>query len=134
MNKVIIMGRLGQDPELKYLPNGTAVANFSVATTKKWKNNEGAPQEKTEWHKIVIWGKLAELANQYLSKGRQVLLQGELQTRSWDDRDGVKRYTTEIVASELEFIGSGEKKDQAGGSGSNDPGPGSNFASDDIPL
>lgn len=105
VNKVILLGRLGQDPELKYTPGGAAVCNFSVATTEAWTDKQGQKQEKTEWHRIVVWGKLAELCNQYLAKGRQAFLEGRLQTRSWDDKDGTKRYTTEILASTVQFIG-----------------------------
>nr|MBP9674873.1 single-stranded DNA-binding protein [Bacteriovoracaceae bacterium] len=106
VNKVIILGRLGQDPELKHTPSGAAVCNFSVATSENWTDKtSGQKQEKTEWHRIVVWGKLAELCNQYLSKGRQVFLEGRLQTRSWDDKDGQKRYTTEINATTIQFIG-----------------------------
>ena len=97
VNKVILLGRLGQDPELKYTPGGSAVCNFSIATTEAWTDKQGQKQEKTEWHRVVVWGKLAELCNQYLAKGRQAFLEGRLQTRSWDDKDGHKRYTTEIL-------------------------------------
>jgi len=105
VNKVILLGRLGQDPELKYTPGGSAVCNFSMATTEAWTDKQGQKQEKTEWHRIVVWGKLAELCNQYLAKGRQAFLEGRLQTRSWDDKDGNKKYTTEILASTVQFIG-----------------------------
>ena len=105
VNKVILLGRLGQDPELKYTPGGSPVCNFSLATTESWTDKQGAKQEKTEWHRVVVWGKLAELCNQYLAKGRQAFLEGRLQTRSWDDKDGNKRYTTEILASTVQFIG-----------------------------
>ena len=105
VNKVILLGRLGQDPELKYTPGGAAVCNFSVATTESWTDKQGQKQEKTEWHRIVVWGKLAELCNQYLAKGRQAFVEGRLQTRSWDDKDGSKRYTTEIMANTVQFIG-----------------------------
>lgn len=105
VNKVIILGRLGQDPELKYTPTGSAVCNFSLATTENWTDKSGQKQEKTEWHRIVVWGKLAELCNQYLAKGRQAFLEGRLQTRSWDDKEGNKRYTTEILATTVQFIG-----------------------------
>lgn len=105
VNKVILLGRLGQDPELKYTPGGSPVCNFSVATTESWTDKSGQKQEKTEWHRIVVWGKLAELCNQYLAKGRQCFLEGRLQTRSWDDKDGNKRYTTEILANTVQFIG-----------------------------
>ena len=105
VNKVILLGRLGQDPELKYTPGGAPVCNFSMATTESWTDKQGQKQEKTEWHRIVVWGKLAELCNQYLSKGRQAFIEGRLQTRSWDDKDGSKRYTTEILANTVQFIG-----------------------------
>ena len=105
VNKVILLGRLGQDPELKYTPGGSPVCNFSLATTESWTDKSGQKQEKTEWHRVVVWGKLAELCNQYLAKGRQAFLEGRLQTRSWDDKDGNKKYTTEILASTVQFIG-----------------------------
>lgn len=105
VNKVIILGRLGQDPELKYTPSGAAVCNFSLATSESWTDKAGQKQEKTEWHRIVVWGKLAELCNQYLAKGRQAFVEGKMQTRSWDDKDGQKKYTTEIMASTVQFIG-----------------------------
>jgi single-strand DNA-binding protein len=106
VNKVILLGRLGQDPELKYTPSGAAVCNFSMATSESWTDKStGQKQEKTEWHRIVVWGKLAELCNQYLSKGRQAFVEGRIQTRSWDDNNGNKRYTTEINANTVQFIG-----------------------------
>ncbi len=106
VNKVIILGRLGQDPEIKYTQSGMAVANFSLATSEFWNDKAtGQKQEKTEWHRVVVWGKLGELCNQYLAKGRQAYVEGRLQTRSWDDKDGVKKYTTEIVANTVQFIG-----------------------------
>ena len=110
VNKVILLGRLGQEPELKYTPSGSAVCSFSLATSENWTDKSGQKQEKTEWHRIVVWGKLGELCNQYLAKGRQVYLEGKLQTRSWDDKTGQKRYTTEINAITIQFIGAqGEK-------------------------
>ncbi len=105
VNKVIILGRLGQNPEMKYTPSGMAVCNFSVATSENWTDKSGQKQERTEWHRIVVWGKLAELCNQYLAKGRQVYLEGRLQTRSWEDKQGQKRYTTEINATTVQFLG-----------------------------
>ena len=105
VNKVIVLGRLGQDPELKHTAGGSAVSNFSVATNESWMDKQGQKQERTEWHRIVVWGKLAERCNQYLSKGRQVYLEGRLQTRSWEDKQGQKRYTTEIQANSVEFLG-----------------------------
>lgn len=105
VNKVILIGRLGQDPELKYTPSGTAVANFSLATSESWNDKSGQKQDRTEWHRIVVWGKLAELCNQYLAKGRQAFVEGALQTRSWEGKDGNKRYTTEINARSVQFLG-----------------------------
>lgn len=105
VNKVIILGRLGQDPEMKYTPGGMAVCNFTLATSESWADKSGQKQERTEWHRIVVWGKLAELCNQYLTKGRQAYVEGSLQTRSWDDKNGQKRYTTEINAKTIQFIG-----------------------------
>lgn len=105
VNKVILLGRLGQDPELKYTPSGTAVCNFTVATSESYKDKSGNRQEKTEWSRIVVWGKLAELCNQYLSKGRQVYVEGRLQTRMWE-KDNHKNYITEINATTVQFIGS----------------------------
>lgn len=105
VNKVILVGRLGQDPELKYTPSGASVCNFSLATSENWVDKSGQKAERTEWHRIVVWGKLAELCNQYLSKGRQAYVEGKLQTRSWEDQSGQKRYTTEIMASTVQFLG-----------------------------
>ena len=105
VNKVILVGRLGQDPELKYTPSGMAVCNFSLATGDTWTDKNGQKQERTEWHRVVVWGKLAELCGQYLAKGRQAYLEGALQTRSWEGKDGQKRYTTEINAKTVQFLG-----------------------------
>jgi len=105
VNKVILVGRLGQDPELKYTPSGSAVCNFSLATSESWNDKSGQKQERTEWHRVVVWSKLAELCNQYLAKGRQAYVEGRLQTRSWDDKTGNKRYTTEVLASTIQFLG-----------------------------
>lgn len=104
VNKVIIVGRLGNDPELKQINADNSVCNFSIATSESWKDKSGEKKEKTEWHKIVVWGKLAEISSKYLSKGRQVYIEGKLQTRSWETDDGVKRYTTEIVATNVQFL------------------------------
>jgi single-strand DNA-binding protein len=112
VNKVIVLGRLGQDPELRYTPSGAAVCNFSLATSENWVDKSGQKQEKTEWHRVVVWGKLGELCNQYLSKGRQAYLEGKLQTRSWDDNNGQKRYTTEIVATTVQFISGDRPSDR----------------------
>jgi single-strand DNA-binding protein len=107
VNKVILVGRLGQNPEVRYTPSGAAVANFSVATNENWTDKSGQKQERTEWHRIVVWGKLAELCSQYLSKGRQAYLEGRLQTREWQDKDGNKKYTTEVHAQTVQFLGGG---------------------------
>jgi single-strand DNA-binding protein len=107
VNKVILVGRLGQNPEVRYTPSGAAVANFSVATNESWTDKSGQKQERTEWHRIVVWGKLAELCNQYLSKGRQAYIEGRLQTREWNDKDGNKKYTTEVQAQTVQFLGGG---------------------------
>ena len=113
VNKVILVGRLGQDPELKHTPSGAAVCNMSVATSEKWKDKQGQMQEKTEWHRIVIWSKIAELCNQYLNKGSQVYLEGRLETRKWQDKEGKDRYTTEIVANTVQFLDSKSDRPQA---------------------
>jgi single-strand DNA-binding protein len=106
VNKVILIGNLGNDPELRYTPNGTAVANFNIATNESWNSKDGKKEERTEWHKIVVWSKLAELCGEYLSKGRTVYVEGRLQTREWNDKEGAKRYTTEVVAQTIQFLGS----------------------------
>lgn len=105
VNKVILVGHLGQNPELKYTPSGQAVTNLSIATNESWTGKDGQKQEKTEWHRLVLFGKLAELAGQYLQKGRQVYIEGKLQTRSWQDKDGQTRYTTEVVGQTMQFLG-----------------------------
>lgn len=105
VNKAILIGRLGNDPEVRYTTNGGAVANFNVATNESWTDKSGQKQERTEWHRVVVWGKLAELCSQYLSKGRQCYLEGRIQTRDWTDKDGQKRYTTEIIAQTVQFLG-----------------------------
>lgn len=107
INKVILIGRLGKDPEVRYMPNGNAVANITLATSESWKDkNTGQQQEKTEWHRIVIYRRLAEIAGEYLKKGAQIYLEGKLQTRKWTDQQGQDRYTTEIVCNEFQMIGS----------------------------
>jgi single-strand DNA-binding protein len=105
VNKVILIGNLGKDPDLRYTPGGAAVVNFPIATNERWKDKNGQPQERTEWHNIVLWGRLAEIANDYLKKGSSVYIEGRLQTRSWDDRDGNKRYTTEVVGNQMQMLG-----------------------------
>jgi single-strand DNA-binding protein len=107
VNKVILVGRLGQNPEVRYTPSGAAVANFSVATNESWVDKSGQKQERTEWHRVVVWGKLAELCGQYLAKGRQAYVEGRLQTRQWQDKDGQTKYTTEVQAQTIQFLGAG---------------------------
>lgn len=114
VNKVILLGRLGKDPEVRTLDNGTKVCSMTIATSENYTDKDGQKQEKTEWHNIVLWRKLAELAESYLAKGREVYLEGKLQTRSYE-QEGVKKYTTEIVATNLNFIGS---KSDGGGNNS----------------
>jgi len=105
VNKVILVGNLGKDPELRFLPDGTAVGNFSVATTDKWKDKSGEQQERTEWHRISTFSKLAEICGQYLKKGSQVYIEGKLQTRKWKDKDGTDKYSTEIVCDRMQMLG-----------------------------
>jgi single-strand DNA-binding protein len=107
VNKAIIVGNLGRDPEVRFTQDGRAVARFSVATTERWTDPQGQRQERTEWHNIVVWGKQAETCGQYLSKGRQVFVEGSIRSRSYDDKDGNKRYITEIVARDVRFLGGG---------------------------
>jgi single-strand DNA-binding protein len=106
VNKVILVGNLGKDPEVRYSPGGAAVANITLATSDTWKDKQtGAQQERTEWHRVVFFGRLAEIAGEYLRKGRQVYVEGRLQTRKWQGQDGQDRYTTEIVANEMQMLG-----------------------------
>jgi single-strand DNA-binding protein len=118
VNKVILIGNLGKDPELRYAPSGAAVANFSLATSENWKDQEGNPQERTSWHNIVVWGKLAEIAAEYLKKGRKVYVEGRIQYRDYEGKDGNKRYVTEVVVNDLVMLGSrpeGDKEESASG-------------------
>ncbi len=107
VNKVILIGNLGADPEVRFTPGGQAVANFRVATNESWTDKNQQKQERTEWHRIVVWGKLAELCGEYLKKGRQAYIEGRLQTREWTDKEGKKNYTTEVVANQVQFLGGG---------------------------
>lgn len=116
VNKVIIVGRLGADPETRQVGNGGTVARLSVATSENWVDKEGQKQERTEWHRIVVWGKLAEICGRHLAKGRQVYVEGRLQTRSWEDQ-GQKKYSTEIVASTVQFLGGPSERAEAGSYG-----------------
>jgi single-strand DNA-binding protein len=120
VNKVILIGNLGKDPELRTTPQGTSLARFSVATTTVWKDSSGAKQEKTEWHDVVAWERLAQICGEYLHKGKQVYVEGSLQTRSWEDQNGQKRYKTEIKANNVVMLGS---RDASRGDSAAKPGP-----------
>lgn len=123
VNKAIIVGNLGRDPETRYMPNGEAVTNIAVATTESWKDkNSGEKKELTEWHRITFYRKLAEIAGQYLKKGSQVYVEGRLQTRKWTDKDGIEKYTTEIIADTMQMLGS--RQGMGGGAPSMDEGGG----------
>jgi single-strand DNA-binding protein len=106
LNRILLIGNLGADPELSYTPSGTAKATMRLATHEAWTNKSGEKGERTEWHRVIAWGRLAEICGEYLAKGRQIFIEGRLQTRSWEDRDGNKRWTTEIVASTMQMLGS----------------------------
>ncbi len=115
LNKAMLIGHLGTDPEMRVTTSGQSVVNFTIATNENFKDSSGNLQERTEWHRIVAWGKLAEICNQYLKKGRQVYIEGRLQTRSWDDnRTGEKKYTTEIVCTDMQMLGSGRDQGNQG--------------------
>ena len=114
VNKAIIIGNLGKDPEMRYMPSGDAICNFSLATTDSWKDKNGEKQEKTEWHRISMFGKLAEIAGEYLKKGSQVYVEGRIQTRKWTNKEGQDQYTTEIVADKMQMLGG-----RSGGGGGN---------------
>ena len=137
LNKAMLIGHLGQDPEVKTLQNGTAVCNLSLATTEKWKDkNSGEMKELTEWHRVSIFGKLAEIAGQYCRKGSQIYIEGKLRTRKWQDKNGADRYTTEIVADELQLLGSkgGDGGAKAAPAAKAGPQPGDEDFNDDIPF
>jgi len=112
VNKVILLGYLGKNPELRFLPNGTAIASFSIATSETWKDSNGEKKDRTEWHSIVAFGKLAEICGEYLTKGKQVFCIGKLQTDSWKDKDGNQRSATKVIISEMQMLGSGGKKEE----------------------
>ena len=113
VNKVILLGYLGGDPEVRYTPGGAAVANFNIATSERWSDRDtGEKREKTEWHRIVLWNRLGEIAGEYLKKGSQVFIEGRLQTRSWEDENGLKRYVTEIIGTSLQMLGGGPTRNE----------------------
>ncbi|HEY4058202.1 MAG TPA: single-stranded DNA-binding protein [Kofleriaceae bacterium] len=153
VNKVILVGYLGADPDMRYTPSGQGVCELRLATSESWNDKNGQRQERTEWHRVVVWGKRAEVCSKYLAKGRQVFVEGRIQTRSYDDKEGIKRYMTEIIAADVQFLGGGkgegggksEKQDGApppsdadfggyGGGGSGGSGGGGGGPDDDIPF
>ena len=142
VNKVIIVGNLGRDPELRRMPSGDAMVNLSIATTDTWKDKGGERQEKTEWHRVVMFGRVAEVAEQYLKKGSQAYFEGRLQTRKWTDKEGQDKYTTEVVADRMQMLGSrsgGGGGDYSGGQQSSESGAGEfsgglDDLEDDIPF
>lgn len=122
VNKVILIGNLGADPELRYTPGGQAVCDIRMATNEAWTDKSGQKQERVEWHRVVVWGKMAEVCKQYLTKGQRLYVEGRLQTRSWDDKEGQKRYSTEIVANDFMFLGGvGASGAEGGGGGGGGP-------------
>ena len=121
VNKAILVGNLGKDPEVRFTGTGKAVCKFPLATTTTWNDNDGNKQERTEWHNVIVWGKQGENCGKFLSKGRQVFVEGEIRSRSYDDKDGNKRYITEIIAMSVRFLGGGAGGGRGGG-GSGDPG------------
>lgn len=135
VNKVILIGNLGADPELRYTATGTAVANFNIATKDVWTNKDGTKEDRTEWHRIVAWARLGEICGEYLAKGKQVYIEGKLRTRSWEDREGNKRYTTEILAQTMQMLGpAGERVPQERDLGAGEPQSGGGLPDDDIPF
>lgn len=122
VNKAILVGNLGKDPEVRFTGTGRAVCKFPVATTSTWNDNDGNKQERTEWHNVIVWGKQGENCGKFLSKGRQVFVEGEIRSRSYDDKDGNKRYITEIIAQNVRFLGGGAGGGRGGGGGGGDPG------------
>ncbi|MEO6776799.1 MAG: single-stranded DNA-binding protein [Kofleriaceae bacterium] len=129
VNKVILVGNLGADPDMRYTPSGQGVCELRVATSESWNDKNGQRQERVEWHRIVVWGKRAEVCSKYLAKGRQVYVEGRIQTRTYDDKDGNKRYITEVIANDVQFLGGGNREGGGagggggGGGGKRDEGP-----------
>ncbi len=143
INKAILIGNLGADPEVRYTQSGTQVATFNIATTERWKGQDGQMQESTEWHRIVAWARLAEICGEYLNKGSKVYIEGKIQTRKWQDQNGVEKYTTEINAREMKMLspkgGSGGGDTYGGGSGGGEqsfpePPPGFSGTGEDVPF
>lgn len=145
LNKVMLIGNLGKDPEVRYTTSGQAVASFNLATSEKFKNKSGDWEERTEWHRVTLWGKLAEIAGEYLAKGKTVYIEGRLQTRKWTDRDGNDKYTTEIVGDKMQMLGGKGDGGSSSGGGARRPAGGGvadttvsydepPFQDDDIPF
>ncbi len=124
VNKVILVGNLGADPDMRYTPSGQGVCELRIATSESWNDKNGQRQERTEWHRIVVWGKRAEVCSKYLAKGRQVFVEGRIQTRTYDDKDGNKRYITEIIAADVQFLGGGGREGGGGRDGGGGGGGG----------
>jgi len=123
VNKVILIGNLGKDPEVRYMPSGSAICNVTIATSRQWKDKtSGERQEETEWHRVVFFDRMAEIAGEYLKKGRPVYVEGRLRTRKWTDKDGVEKYTTEITATDMQLLGGREGGGGGGGAGSDEMG------------
>lgn len=132
VNKVILIGNLGKDPEVRYTPNGNAVCNINLATSRTWKSKDsGEKMEETEWHRVVLYDRQAEIAGEYLKKGRPVYIEGRIKTRKWQDKEGVDRYTTEIVAEEMKLLGS---REGSGGAGASDEGAPSGYGERPAPA
>ncbi len=140
VNKVILIGRLGKDPDLRYTPGGKAVASFTMATNERWSGQDGQKKESTTWHNIVAWGRTAEVLKEYLRKGSEVYIEGRIDNRSWDDKEGKKRYTSEVVVQNFQFVGSrgGAEQQPQGGSAPDDvpppPDRGGSASDDDLPF
>ena len=137
INKVILIGNLGRDPEVRYTQGGSAVANINLATNEVWNDKSGQRQERTEWHRVVVWGKQAEIAKEYLTKGRQIYVEGSLQTRQWEDKDGQKRYTTEVRCQRFVMLGgrgTEGRADAMGGGPEPEMPPDMSYSDEDIPF
>ena len=130
VNKVILVGNLGADPDMRYTPSGQGVCELRIATSESWNDKNGQRQERVEWHRVVVWGKRAEVCAKYLSKGRQVYVEGRIQTRTYDDKEGQKRYITEVIANDVQFLGGGNRDGAAAGGG----GGGARGRTDDGPV
>lgn len=137
VNKAILVGRLGNDPEVRYTQDGTPVASFSLATDEQWKDKNGKKVQKTEWHKIIAWRKLGEVCGEYLTKGKLIYIEGKIQTRQWENKDGIKQYTTEIIAQSMKMLsGPGDGQSKQSGQSKPEPAPSAEGAleNDDIPF